>query len=88
MTWSLDCAGKKDFSHLQNVHTDSGVHPASYALGREGLFPGVKQQGRDAYHSPPCSAVMNNELYIVFPCILSYCTFLSNRMICLVLWGF
>jgi hypothetical protein len=44
------------FSLLHIVQTDSGVHPTSYKMGTGGSFPGVKRQGREAYHSPPTSA--------------------------------
>ena len=37
------------------VHTGPGAHPASCTLGT-GSFPGVKQPGRAADHSPPSSA--------------------------------
>jgi hypothetical protein len=47
--------GKK-FSLLHIVQTGSGVHPTSYKMGTGGSFPGVKQQGREADHSPPTSA--------------------------------
>jgi hypothetical protein len=33
----------------------SGAHPASYPMGTRGSFPGVKQPGREADHSPPSS---------------------------------
>jgi hypothetical protein len=32
------------------------THPASYPMGTRGSFPGVKQPGREADHSPPSSA--------------------------------
>jgi len=36
------------------VQTSPGAHPASYTLGT-GLFPGIKQLGRDVNHTPPSS---------------------------------
>jgi len=41
------------------------VHPASYPTETRGSFPGVKQPGREADHSPPSSAEVNEgvELY-------------------------
>jgi hypothetical protein len=45
----------KKFSLLHIVQTDSRVHPTSYKMGTVAL-PGVKQQGREADHSPPTSA--------------------------------
>jgi hypothetical protein len=47
--------GKK-FSLLHIVQTGSGVHPTSYTMGSGGSFPGVRQQGREADHSPPTNA--------------------------------
>jgi hypothetical protein len=32
----------KDFSLLHSVQTGSGTHPASYAMGTGGCFPGVE----------------------------------------------
>jgi hypothetical protein len=52
----------KDFSSSLCVQTGSGAHPASYTMGTGGLFPGGKARpGRDADHSPPSSAEVNNE---------------------------
>jgi hypothetical protein len=38
------------------VQIGSGAHPASYPMGTRDSFPGVKQQVREADHSPPASA--------------------------------
>jgi hypothetical protein len=55
-------AGAKDFSSSLCVQTGSGAHPASYTMGTGGPFPGCKAQpGRDADHSPPSSAEVENE---------------------------
>jgi hypothetical protein len=55
-------AGVKDFSASLCVQTGSGAHPASCAMGTGVLSPGVKaRQGRDADHSPPSSAEVENE---------------------------
>jgi hypothetical protein len=35
----------QEFSPLHDVHTDSGVQPASYSMGTRGSFPGVKWPG-------------------------------------------
>jgi hypothetical protein len=52
----------EDFSSSPFVHTDSGVHPASYPMGTGGPFPGGKARpGRDADHSPPSSAEVKYE---------------------------
>jgi hypothetical protein len=53
---------RKDFSSSLCVQTGSGAHPASCKLGTGGSFPGAKAQpGRDADHSPPSSAEVENE---------------------------
>jgi hypothetical protein len=44
------------FSLLHSVQTDSGAHPASYAIGTWGYFLGGKRQGREADHSSPSTA--------------------------------
>jgi hypothetical protein len=55
-------AGAKDFSSSLCVQTGSGVHPASCTMGTGGPFPGGKAlPWRDANHSPPSSAEVNNE---------------------------
>jgi hypothetical protein len=55
-------AGEKDFSSILCVQTGSGAHPASCTTGTGGPFPGVKARpGRDADHSPPSSAEVENE---------------------------
>jgi hypothetical protein len=51
--------GARNFSH-HYVQTSSGAHPASYTMGPRGSFPGVKQPEREADHSPPCSAEIEN----------------------------
>jgi hypothetical protein len=55
-------AGAKDFSSILCVQTGSGAHPASCPMGTGGPFPGGKARpGRDADHSPPSSAEVENE---------------------------
>jgi hypothetical protein len=56
-------AGAKDFSSNLCVQTVSGAHPASCTMGTGGVFsPGVKARPeRDADHSPPSSAEVENE---------------------------
>jgi hypothetical protein len=52
----------KDFSSSLCVQTGSGAHPASCTMGTGGSFPGGKARPeRDADHSPPSSAIVNNE---------------------------
>jgi hypothetical protein len=55
-------AGAKDFSSSLCVQTGSGAHPASCTMGTRSPFPGGKMwPGRDADHSPPSSAEVENE---------------------------
>jgi hypothetical protein len=55
-------AGTKDFYYNICVQNGSGVHPASCTMGTGVLSPGVKARpGRDADHSPPSSAEVENE---------------------------
>jgi hypothetical protein len=51
------------------VENGSGAHPASYPMGTGGSFPGVKRPGREADHSPPFSAEVEEwvELYLHSP---------------------
>jgi hypothetical protein len=61
---------RKDFSSRLCVQTGSGAHPASCTMGTEGPFPGTKTRpGRDADHSPPPSAEVENDydLYLLSP---------------------
>jgi hypothetical protein len=55
-------AGTKGFSSSLCVQTGSGAHPASCPMGTGGPFSGGKARlGRDADHSPPSSAEVENE---------------------------
>jgi hypothetical protein len=55
-------AGAEDFSSSLCIQTGSGAHPASCTMVTEGSFPGGKAlPGRDANHSPPSSAEVENE---------------------------
>jgi hypothetical protein len=63
-------AGEEDFSSSLCVQTGSGAYPASCTMGTRGPAPGVKARpGRDADHSPPSSAEVENhlELYLLSP---------------------
>jgi hypothetical protein len=54
--------GAKNFSSNLCVQTGSRAHPASCTMGTGVLSPGVKARpGRDADHSPPSSAEVENE---------------------------
>jgi hypothetical protein len=55
-------AEAKDFSSTLCVQTGSGAHPASCTMGTGDPFPWTKARpGRDADHSPPSSAEVENE---------------------------
>jgi hypothetical protein len=55
-------AEAKDFSSSLCVQTGSWAHPASCTMGTGGPFPGSKARPeRDADHSPPSSAEVENE---------------------------
>jgi hypothetical protein len=52
----------EDFSSSLCVQTGSGAHPVFCSMGTGGLFHGDKARpGRDADHSPPSSAEVENE---------------------------
>jgi hypothetical protein len=54
--------GAEDFSSSPCVQIGSGAHPASCPMGIRGYFPGSKAwPGRDADHSPPCTAEVKYE---------------------------
>jgi hypothetical protein len=54
-------AGAEDFPSNLCVQTGSGAHPASSPVGTGSPFPGGKARpGRDADHSPPSSAEVEN----------------------------
>jgi hypothetical protein len=53
---------RKDFSYSLSTQTGFGAHLASCTMGTGGPFPGGKARpGRDAGHSPPSSAKVENE---------------------------
>jgi hypothetical protein len=52
----------REFSLLQNVQTNSRVHPDSYSMGTGDSFPGgVKWPGREPDHPLPSIAKVKNE---------------------------
>jgi hypothetical protein len=54
--------GAKNFSSILCVHTGSGAHQASCTMGTGHPFPEAKVRlGRDADHSHPSSAEVENE---------------------------
>jgi len=66
MLWTtevrLPAGAVKGFFPLHHcVQTGSGAHPASYPVGTGVSFPGVKQPGCEADHSPPSSAEVQIE---------------------------
>jgi hypothetical protein len=52
--------GTAHFSLLHPVQTGAGAHPASYPMGTGSLSLVIKRPGREANHSPPASAGVNN----------------------------
>jgi hypothetical protein len=53
---------RKDFSSNLCVQTGSEAHPVSCTMGTGDPFSGAKARpGRDADHSPPSSAEVDNE---------------------------
>jgi hypothetical protein len=66
MGYGLDDRGVRvqtksgNVSLYHSVETGFGAHPASYAVGIRGSFPGVKWPEREAEHSPPSSAKVKN----------------------------
>jgi hypothetical protein len=61
---------RKNFSSNVCVQTGFGARPASSTMGTGGPFPGANElQGRDADHSPPSSAEVENEyeIYLLSP---------------------
>jgi hypothetical protein len=53
-------AGARNFSLHHRIQNGSGAHPASCPMGIKALSLGVKQPGREADNSPPCSAEVKN----------------------------
>jgi hypothetical protein len=63
MMWTVGDRFRKTqdiFLLLLGVQTVSGVYPVSHQTGIRGFSPGVKQQGREPYHSTPSSAELYN----------------------------
>jgi hypothetical protein len=55
-------AGANNFSSRSCVQIGCGAHPASCTMGTGGPFAGAKARpGRDADHSPPSSAEVENK---------------------------
>jgi hypothetical protein len=73
MDWTVGVLAPTEAENFPSnlcVQTGSGAHPASYTMDTGGSFPGGKvRPGRDADHSPPCSAEVKKEqeLYILSP---------------------
>jgi hypothetical protein len=53
------------FSIVHSVQTDYGTHPASYAVVKGTLSPGVKRPVREANHSSLSSAEVKNDGAII-----------------------
>jgi hypothetical protein len=43
------------YQYISSTGDRSGAHPAYYTMGTGSSFPGVKQPGHEADHSPPTS---------------------------------
>jgi hypothetical protein len=56
----FDSLQEQEIFVVSSVLTGFGAHPASYPVDTEGLYPGIERQGREAGHSPPCSAEVKN----------------------------
>jgi hypothetical protein len=57
----------RDFSLLHVVQPGSEAHPASHLMGTGAYFPGIKQQEREADHSPTNAEVKNTLVYTSTP---------------------
>jgi hypothetical protein len=68
-------AGARSFSLHHHVQNSSGAHSVSCLMGTKVSFPGGKAAGREADHSPPSSAKVNEwvELYLNSPNKPSWC---------------
>jgi hypothetical protein len=65
-TWVQFSAEERYFSLLRSMDTDPGARSASYPVGTHDYIPGVKRQGREAHHSPPSNAEVENSGDIPF----------------------
>ena len=55
-------AGARYLRFFQNIRISSRAQSASYSMGTEGFFPKVvKRSEREADHSPPSDAEVENE---------------------------
>jgi hypothetical protein len=63
-----------NFSLHHRVQNGSGAYPAAYPMDTRGNFPGLKQLGREADHSPPSRAEVQEcvELYLHSPSMPSW----------------
>jgi hypothetical protein len=50
----------KSFSLIHRAHAGPWAHPASYPMGTEGSFSGVKLQEREGGRPPSSSVEINN----------------------------
>jgi hypothetical protein len=80
----------EDFSSSLCLQTGSVAHPASCTMGTGGVFPGGKaRSGREADHSPPPNAeVDNEELYLLSPQTPSWRVAVQLYLYCTVMIGF
>jgi hypothetical protein len=71
--WEVETRKGKEFSIDHIVQTGSGAHPALYSKDTGGIFPGVKQQRREADDSLPFSVeIKETWTYIAtVPCVVA-----------------
>jgi len=62
-----------NFSLHHCVQNGSEAHPASYPVGTRGSFPGVKQPGHEADHSPPTSAKVKERMALYLHSLIRLC---------------
>jgi hypothetical protein len=70
MGWTIP-AGATNFSLLQNVHTGSGAHVASYPMGTGGSLVRDEVAGAELQHSPSSSAKVKKEWSCTSTCCIS-----------------
>jgi len=73
--WFKSRQGQENSSHLQSVHTNCGVQPASYSEGSRVLSQGKMQSGNELYYFPALvlRSRMSAAILLHFPCMRSWC---------------
>jgi hypothetical protein len=57
-------AGSRGVSVSHSVQNGTGAHPVSYTIGSGGSVPGLKRPGREANHSHPSTAEVQNGMAV------------------------